>query len=361
MLKSSRRSFMTLAASSLAAPAIAQSAPRTIRMVTSWPGSLSGLGDSVKRTAKSITALSGGSLSVEVYPAGTLVPPLGVHDAVSAGDAEMYHSADYYFQGKHRGFNFFSTVPLGLTSSELFTWVNHGGGQALWDELNAQYGVRSILAGSTGTQMGGWFVEPITSVDDLKKTIMRIPGLGGQALNALGVETVVLPGGAIVAALTNGEIGATEWVGPWNDLQFGFQKLLSTYVYPGFHEPGAGVALGTNLDLWNDLTDKERAVIETVARSECTVHTAHFYANNAFSLRKVLDVYGVQATRLSDDVFDIIADAALSTVAGVANDDDLARRIYESYAGFRDKVMQNTQTSNEFAFMADRRSAYQFK
>ncbi|MEO0763070.1 MAG: ABC transporter substrate-binding protein, partial [Pseudomonadota bacterium] len=128
----------------LAAPAIAQQSPRVLRMATSWPGGLSGLAGSVARVAAAITEGSGGALRVDVYPAGTLVPPLGVHDAVGAGEVELYHSVDYYYQKKHRGLNFFSTVPMGLTAMELIAWINHGGGQALWDEVNARFGVKAM-------------------------------------------------------------------------------------------------------------------------------------------------------------------------------------------------------------------------
>ena len=152
---------------------------------------------------------------------------------------------------------------------------------------------------------------------------MRIPGLGGQVLNKLGVETVVLPGGGIVAALNSGEIGATEWVGPWNDLQFGFQKLLNTYMYPGFHEPGTMAALGFNIDVWNSFTAQERALIETVSQSESLLHSAQYFANNAFALRQLEREYGVRPTRLPDEVFEIISRTSAEVVASVAEDDDL--------------------------------------
>lgn len=348
-----RGAALAAAGSTLATPSVGQSA-RILRMVTSWPGSLSGLGDSVTRVADAITRGSGGSLQVEVYSAGKLVPPLAVNDAVGAGDAEMYHSAEYYFQRKHRGFNFFTSVPLGLTIMEQAAWVARGGGQALWDELNALHNVKALPCGGTGTQMGGWFVKPIRSLDDFRETTMRIPGLGGQVLNKLGVETVVLPGGGIVAALNSGEIGATEWVGPWNDLQFGFQKLLNTYMYPGFHEPGTMAALGFNIDVWNSFTAQERALIETVSQSESLLHSAQYFANNAFALRQLEREYGVRPTRLPDEVFEIISRTSAEVVASVAEDDDLGRRIYESYDAFRQAAIRDPAIAVEVAFQNER-------
>lgn len=327
----------------LAAPAIAQGAPRVIRMATSWPAGLGGLADSAARVADQITKGSDGRLTVELYPAGTLVPPLAVHDAVGAGDAEMYHSAEYYYQGKHRGMNFFTTVPLGLTSVEHVSWLRHGGGQALWDELNAGFGVKSLAVGGTGVQMGGWFNKEIKSIDDFADLTMRIPGLGGQVVRELGAEAVVLPGGGIVDALFEGTIDATEWVGPYNDLHFGFQKLLSTYVYPGFHEPGTLASIGLNLGFWDSLSETDKALITTVADAELTHHTADYYGNNGLALAQLLSEFGVQPTRLPDDVWAELARVSFEVTASVAEDDDMGRRIYESFDAFRRLVGNTTE------------------
>lgn len=352
-----RRAFAAVAVAAsgavLATPAVAQSA-KILRMVTSWPGGLSGLADSVRRVAQAIEVGSGGELKVEIYPAGQLVAPLAVQGAVGAGEAELYHSTEYYFQGKHRGFNFFSTVPLGLTMIEQIAWIERGGGQALWDELSALQNVKALACGGTGTQMGGWFVEPIQTIDDFRKTKIRMPGLGAQVLNKLGVETVVLPGGGIVAALKAGEIGATEWVGPWNDLQFGFQKLLSTYIYPGFHEPGTLASLGVNLDIWQGLTEPQRALIRTISRSENMLHSSHFFANNAFALRRLKREYEVLPTELPIDVFRKIAETAAEVVASVAEDDELAARIYNSFSAYQAAAEVDPTSAAEVAFLAER-------
>ena len=104
-----------VAASTFPKPAIAQGL-KEWKLAMSWPLNSPGLGTSGQRVARNITALSGGKIKVKVYGGGELVPAFGVFDAVSAGDAEMYQSAEYYWQGKHKAFNFFTTVPYGSNS-----------------------------------------------------------------------------------------------------------------------------------------------------------------------------------------------------------------------------------------------------
>lgn len=328
----------------LAAPAIGQST-RVLRMATSWPDGLGGLGPSARRVAETITSASGGALTVEFHPGGSLVPALGVHDAAENGEIELYHTAEYYFQGKHRALNFFTSVPLGLTSPEQIAWTKFGGGQELWDEVNAQFGVKSMPCGATGVQMGGWFENEIHSTEDFANLTMRIPGLGGKVMQELGAETIVTSGGGIVEAFFSGSINATEWVGPYNDLHFGFQKLLSTYVYPGFHEPGTVASLGVGLSTWQSLSEGERMLIQSVADAENVLHLSDYYANNGLALRQLLNEFGVTPYRLPDDVWDAISAKSVEVVASVADDDDVSRRIYESYNTFRTAMVGGASVS----------------
>lgn len=340
-------------AAALTAPAISKGAPLIIRLATSWPVGLGGLTDSAARVAQEINIVSKGRLQVDLYPAGKLVPPLGVHDAAGAGEIDMYHSAEYYFQSKHRGMNFFTTVPLGLTSVEQASWITNGGGQALWDELNAGFGVKAMAVGGTGVQMGGWFDKEITSKEDFKSLTMRMPGLGAQVISQLGAKAVVLPAGGIVEALFEGTINATEWIGPYNDLHFGFQKLLSTYIYPGFHEPGAVASVGLNLDFWNNLSDVDKAVISTVTDAEMTNHTADFYGNNGLALVQLKNEAGVKPTRLPDDVWNELARVSFEITSSVADDDDMGRRIVESYDAYR-TLMGNAGPMSQADYLAKR-------
>lgn len=340
-------------AAALTAPAISKSAPIIIRMATSWPVGLGGLADSAARVAQEITTISDGRLQVELHPAGELIPALEVHDAAGAGDIDMYHSAEYYFQAKHRGMNFFTTVPLGLTSIEQASWIKHGGGQALWDELNAGFGVKAMVTGGTGVQMGGWFNEEITSKEDFKGLKMRMPGLGAQVISELGANAVVLPADGIVEALFEGTIDATEWIGPYNDLHFGFQKLLSTYIYPGFHEPGTTASLGLNLDFWNNLSDVDKALITAVTDAEMTSLTADYYGNNGLALFQLKNEAGVKPTRLPEDVWNELARVSFEITSSVADDDDMGRRIVESYDAFR-TLMGNAGPISQADYLAKR-------
>ncbi len=99
-----RRSFLrtstvgagAAAATTLAAPAIAQG-NRTLTMVTSVPDGFAVFDEAAQLAINYITAMSDGQLTINKMPAGSLVGAFEVFDAVSSGQADIYHSAEYYF------------------------------------------------------------------------------------------------------------------------------------------------------------------------------------------------------------------------------------------------------------------------
>ena len=322
------------AAAALPAPAISQGI-RELKMVTSWPKGLPGLGASAERMASSITAVTGGKLQVKVFGAGEMVKPFEVFDAVSAGIAEMYHSAETYWEAKSPGFTFFNAVPFGFTADEMAAWVHFGGGQALWDELSATFNIKGLMSTSTGAQMGGWFVKEVSGPESYKGLRYRMPGLGGEVLRRLDAVVVNLPGGEIAPALQSGAIDASEWIGPWADMILGLHKVSKYYYYPGFHEPGTALSTGFNKGVWDSLSAEQRGLIEMAAAAEYTTSLAEFNANNAKVLRDLSQDKSIEIRKFDDALLRALGKTSQEVVAEVRQKDPLSRRIYESYMAFR--------------------------
>ncbi|PLX34137.1 MAG: ABC transporter substrate-binding protein [Hyphomicrobiales bacterium] len=355
-----RRSFLknaglatgAAAASTLAAPAIAQGV-KQLKMVTSWPKNFPGLGTAAARYAKRIEDTSGGKYKVRVYAGGELVHPLKCLDAVQEGTADLYHSAEYYFQGKSKAFGFFAAVPFGFRPDEMDAWIHHGGGQQLWDELSAQFGVKPFPCSNTGSQMGGWFKKPMNSIEDFKGLKMRIPGLGGDVIKALGGTSVTLAGSEILPALQAGTIDATEWVGPWNDLAFGFYKIVKHYYYPGFHEPGTTLSTGISKKLWDGASDADKAMFQSCALAENNFGLAEFNANNAAALNTLVTKHGVKLEEFSDEIFAAAGNAAKDVIASAGATDATTKKVYDSYMSFRKNVVDWSRISDQ-AYMQKR-------
>jgi TRAP-type mannitol/chloroaromatic compound transport system substrate-binding protein len=345
----------TGASASFPAPAIAQGI-RKFTMVTDWTETMPGLLPSARRLAQTIGEATNGRIKIEVFPANALVRAFETFDAVSAGVADMYHSYDGYFEKKSPALNFFCGVPFGFTANELFAWVRYGGGQELWDALGGQFNIKPLLCLSTGTQMGGWFNDEITSLEGFKGLRYRMPGLGAEILRRLGAIVVSLPGGEIAPALKSGAIDASEWIGPWQDTAIGLHEAARYYYYPGFHEPGTAQTLGINKRVWESFDAGDRRLIEACAASEYAQTLVEFNANNALSLRKLRDEGTVRILKFDDSMLKAFHEISKDVVAAAGSGDDISRKVYRSYQQFRALIMDWSDIS-ERAYLNSRRLA----
>lgn len=330
---------------------------RELKMVTTWPKDFPGLGTMAERTAQFITEMSGGAITVRVFAAGELVGAFESFDAVSNGAADIYHGAEYYWVGKSPAFAFFTAVPFGMTANEIMAWTEFGGGQALWDELSAKFNIKPFAAGNTGHQMGGWLKKEIKSLEDMRGLKIRMPGLGGEVLRRIGASAVAISGSEIYPALQSGAIDGTEWVGPWNDMAFGFYQEAKYYYWPGFHEPGPQLSVGLNLDLWNTLTTTERSIIEGACQRANNLSIAEYTHHNAIALEQLINEHGVQLRRMPEDVMAALGRETPKVLEDVAAGDELSRRIYESFRASLIRSMEWSRISDE-TYMAKRRNVF---
>ena len=317
------------------------------RLVTAWPKNYPGLGMAPERIADLVEEMSNGQMKITVYGAGEQVPAFGVFDAVSSGSHQMGHSGGYFWKGKVPAAQFFTGVPFGLTADEINAWTNRGGGLELWREIYEPFNIYPIPAGNTGTQMFGWFNKEINSLEDIKGLKMRIPGIGGEVLKRAGGIPVTLPGGELFTALQTGVIDATEWVGPYNDLTFGFQQTAKYYYYPGWHEPGSMLELLINKDAWDSLPKHLQVIIETASKAVNQDILDEYTARNNKVLRELVDVHGVELRRLPDDViseFKIIANEILEENA---SEDETVNKVYQSYLKFKNEVSEYHKVSED--------------
>lgn len=336
----------------LAAPAVAQDRVE-ITMVTTWPRDFPGLGTGAQRAADRISSMSDGRIQVEYFASGERVGAFDSFDEVASGNSQAYHAADYYWKGKHPGWAYYTAVPFGLTYTEINAWIRFGGGQELWDELASDFGLKCVMCGNTGVQMGGWFNKEINSADDFKGLKMRIPGLGGDVLAKLGASPVSLPGSQIYENLLSGSIEATEWVGPWNDQVMKFYEAAKFYYYPGMHEPGSMLAMGFNASFWNSLSRSDQELIEAAAAMENDVMMAEYNAKNGAALAELIRDQGVELREFNDDVYDAFGEAAEEVFDEVRQHSDLANRIHESFLKGREEIGGWTNISDQ-AYVAQR-------
>src|SRR5262244_1253351 len=289
-----RREFLKvgaagMAASALAAPAVAQSMPEVKwRLTASWPKSLDTLYGACETFAKHVAEATDNKFQVQPFAAGEIVPALQVLDAVQNGTVEIGHSATYYFIGKDPTWALFCAVPFGLNARQQNGWFYDGDGLKLMNEFGKKFNVYSLVAGNTGAQMGGWFRKEINTVEDLKGLKFRVGGWAGKTLQKLGVVPQQIAGGDIYPALEKGTIDAAEWVGPYDDEKLGFYKIAQYYYYPGWWEGGPQLSIYVNASQWDSLPKPYQAVLQAAAAESNIGMLAKYDAENMPALRRLV-------------------------------------------------------------------------
>lgn len=336
----SRRNLVAGAAlaTAVAAPNVARGQTRRWRMVTSWPKRLPGPGMSAERVAERIKLLSGGRLEISVSAAGEVVPAFEVLDAVGGGVAEMGHTASFFWQGKEPAAVFYTTVPFGLTPNEHVAWVDAGGGQALWDELYAPFGVKPFMGGNTGVCMGGWFRREIRSRDDIRGVKIRSLGLGGEVYRRLGATPQTTPPAEILTSLQTGVLDAAEFVGPGSDIALGLYRVAPMYYAPGFNKPNGTGECIVSLKAWNALDPEMKAIVAHACAAEAAFALSEMERLNIEALNALVMQHNVKLMTFPTDLVVAAAKESTDVLADLANRGARARKVHDSYLAFRERV-----------------------
>jgi TRAP-type mannitol/chloroaromatic compound transport system substrate-binding protein len=338
-----RRTFISGTAAAAGAAAIMH-APAVIaqqkyrwRMPTTWTPALNVMLGSAQRLAKIVAELSGGRLTIEVFPAGQIVSPLGVFDACSKGSVEAFMGASYYWSAKEPAVQWFCSVPFGMNPIGMSAWYFHGDGLKLWEETYAAFNLVPRPGPATGPQMAGWFRKKINTIADYKGLKMRIPGLGGQVIAKAGGTVVLTPGGEIFAALERGAIDAAEWVGPHDDLQLGLQNTARYYYYPGWHEPATTLEFTFNKKAYDSLPVDLRRILDHAVSAVSVYGLSEYEAKNAIALDKLKTEYKgkVEITALPSPVLHDLRKLATDVLVAESAKSPMARKVYASFTKFQ--------------------------
>jgi TRAP-type mannitol/chloroaromatic compound transport system substrate-binding protein len=318
-----------------AAPAIVHAqANIRWRLASSFPKSLDTLFGAAEVFAKKVGEMTGGKFQISTHAAGELMPAFQVVDGVQNATVEIAHTAPYYFFGKNECFALGCAIPFGLNARQMTAWMVEGNGLKLMREFYAKYNIINIPGGNTGAQMGGWYRKEIKSLADFKGLKFRVGGFAGKVVERLGGVPQNIPGGEIYQALEKGTIDAAEWVGPYDDLKLGFNKVAPNYYYPGWWEGGPQIDFFINTKAWEGLSAEYKAIVESACAVAHTDMLAKYDARNPAAL-KTLVGSGVKLFRFPKDMMESAFKASGELYAEIGNTNADWKKIYADYQAFR--------------------------
>ncbi|CAN5171817.1 TRAP transporter substrate-binding protein [soil metagenome] len=304
------------------------------RLASSFPKSLDTLFGAAELFAKKVGEMSGGKFQISVHAGGELMPAFGVVDGVQNGTVEMAHTAPYYFIGKDETFALGCAIPFGLNARQQTAWMLEGNGLKLMREFYRGYNIINFLGGNTGAQMGGWYRKEIKGIADIKGMKMRMGGFAGRVFERMGGVPQALPGGEIYQALEKGTIDAAEWVGPYDDLKLGFNKVAPNYYYPAWFEGGPQVDFFINTKAFDALTPEYKAIVEAASAIAHVDMLAKYDARNPPALRQLV-AGGTKLFRFPKDVLDVAFKESMAIYSELSAKNANWKKVYEDFAVFR--------------------------
>jgi TRAP-type mannitol/chloroaromatic compound transport system substrate-binding protein len=312
------------------APATAQT-PIRWKVQSAWPPT-SIVQDAAKLLVETIDKTSGGRLKIELSPAGAVVPPFEIQDAVSRGVLDGGHTTPGYIIGKLKAFIPLTHGPLfGMDFIDYYGWYWEGGGHELLQEAYQQklkMNVVSFQVHPEGPQAMGWFRKEIRTFNDIKGQRYRIYAAGAEVYNKLGIASVTLAGGEIVPALERGAIDGADWISCYDDKILGIDKVAKFHYAPGMHEPTTVGEFIINKGKWDALPADLKEVVKTSVQASYWNHFVRFQEKTAKACQELL-ASGVKIIKTTDELNKRFL-TAYDEVSGEWAKDDFYKKVVDS-------------------------------
>jgi TRAP-type mannitol/chloroaromatic compound transport system substrate-binding protein len=323
------------------APATAQQAPIRWKVQSAWPPT-SIVQDAAKLLVETIEKNAGGRLKIELSPAGAVVPPFEIQDAVSRGVLDAGHTTPGYIIGKLKAFIPLTHGPLfGMDFIDYYGWYWEGGGHELLNEAYQQrlkMNVVSFQVHPEGPQAMGWFKKEIRTFDDIKGQRYRIYAAGAEVYNKLGIASVVLAGGEIVPALERGTIDGAEWINCYDDKILGLDKVAKFHYAPGMHEPVTIGEFIINKTKWDALPADLKEIVKTAVQASYWNHFVRFQEKTAKACQELLAA-GIKIVKTTDELNKGFLQAYDEVWQADAAKDEFYRKVIDSQKKYSEVVV----------------------
>ena len=278
-----------------------------ILIASSYPA-VSTFNEPAQFIADKVKVLTNGEVQMEIKPAGALVPAVQVLDATASGAVGGAWTQSYYWVGKDKTLGLFNSPlggPFGMDGIDFLGWMFHGGGLEMYRQFYQEVLKLDVVpfpAMPTQNQPLGWFHRPIKDLADLKNFKCRQTGINVELYARMGMQTIGMPGGEILAAGQKGVINCAEFVGGLEDERLGFPTIWKYYYLNSLHEHSNTGDLLINGRIWRSLSDSQRASVRAAAYESYLWWLTWIQSENGQALQRMVKKHGVRVMKTPEDI-----------------------------------------------------------
>jgi TRAP-type mannitol/chloroaromatic compound transport system substrate-binding protein len=332
-----------------------QAAPQSLRFQSTWPAK-DIFHEYALDFAKKVNDMTGGELKIEVLPAGAVVPPFGLLDAVSKGTLDGGHGVVVYHYGKNSALALWGSGPsFGMDANMLLSWHKYGGGKELLDELYKTVGanVKSYVYGPMPTQPLGWFKKPVTKIEDMKGLKYRTVGISIDMFTAMGVSVNALPGGEIVPAMDRGLLDAAEFNNASSDRQLGFPDVSKVCMLQSYHQNAEQFEILFNGTKYNAMPAKLRNILDYAVEASSADMSWKAVDRYSSAYEEMQSKQGVKFYKTPDSVLRAQLKVFDEVVAKKSAENPIFKKIVDSQRAFAKRAVKwdlDTNVQRRMAF-----------
>ena len=356
--RSGRRRFLVSAAAAsatLGTPALATTPLHRLQFQSVWPAK-DIFHEFANDFARKVNDMSSGKLRIDMLPAGAIVKPFDVLDAVHSGVLDGGHGSLAYWYVKNSAMALWGSGPaLGMDPNMVLAWHVYGGGRELLEEIyrSLNLDVVSFVYGPMPTQPLGWFKKPITRPEDLRGVRFRTVGLSIDMFSEMGAVVHPLPAAEIAAAMDRGLLDAAEFNNPTSDRILGLTDVAKVCMLRSFHQSAENFEVLLNSKILGVLSDELRAIIGYAAQAASADMSWKAIDRYSSDYQQMMVRQGVRFEKTPDSVLQAQLDAWDRVTENKSRQNPMFRRVQESMRKFAERATRwqlDTLVDNKMAW-----------
>jgi TRAP-type mannitol/chloroaromatic compound transport system substrate-binding protein len=284
-----------------------------------------------------VRELTGGTLNIELYAAGEIVPLTDALDAVSQGVLEADVCFTNMWAGKLPAIEFlgaYGFADLSGSCLETMMWYAAGDGQKYMDICYDQFGIKCFPLSVAGQEVGGHSSFPITSLDDMVGKRYRMgSGLCQEVAKRVGIDPFWCAVSEGYTALDRGLVDILKMGHIGENWGHGYQEVPTHAFWPGWTKVGDCCTFEINKDAWNALTAQEQKAVQVATQAASWRQIGLDCRDQAVSFQKYVD-YGIIMTKLDNESVIKLMEETKKLVEERCDADPLVKEIHYNRQNF---------------------------
>ncbi|NLD54381.1 MAG: TRAP transporter substrate-binding protein [Burkholderiaceae bacterium] len=338
-----RRRFLLAGAAASAAigrPAVAREPAYRLRFQSVWPAK-DIFHEFANDFARKVSDMTSGRLRIDMLPAGAVVRPFDVLDAVHAGQLDGGHASLAYWAGKNSAMALWGSGPaLGMDPNMVLAWHAYGGGRELLEEIyrSLNLDVVSFVYGPMPTQPLGWFKRAIKGPEDLRGLRFRTVGLSIDMFTEMGAVVQAMPAAEIAAAMDRGLLDAAEFNNPTSDRILGLTDVAGVCMLRSFHQSAENFQVMFNRAVLDRLPDELETIIGHAVQAASADMSWKAIDRYSSDYEQMASRQGVRFEKTPDSVLQAQLDAWDIVAERKSRENPMFRRVQASMREFAERA-----------------------